>query len=375
MTNRKRTKGFQRPLPRAHTLLELVVALVVCGVLVAGLMSTFYVASRATDSSGPARDRQLGCTALKQMLSEMQMALSFTERTATSVEFTVADRDNDLGPETIRYSWSGTPGDPLLRQYNGGTEVAVLDGVEQLSLDYVLKTITETTSQPGEVSGEEVLLASFDGWPGLSESWVSRFYDSSESFVISVPAEATRLTFTRARLRLQQIGGGGGFKSVAIHLPETPGSPEPAATPLGSPGTVNHSDLPVSYWDRWTEITFPDVSIESPGSEYCLVVTGSQPFSGTLLFYQHNSAPADSTVGLWTTDGGATLEPTKAKDLNKNDIPFYIYGYFSTSGGQSVETTRYFVTRVSVGLRAGANAWAQVNGTTHVLSQPEVAAP
>lgn len=369
------TSRARVPRPVAHTLLELLVAVVICGILVTGLMSTFYVASRATDWSGPAHDRQAGCTALQQLLSELQMALNFSERTATAVEFTVADRNGDLAPETIRYAWSGTAGDPLLRQYNGGPPVAVLGNVAAFALDYVVKTITETATQQGEVNGEEVLLASFDGWAGLTESLTARSYDSSEYFVISVPPEATRLTFTRVRLRLRQMYGGGGYKSVAIHLPEAPGAVEPAPLAIGNPGTVNHSDLPLSFWDRWTEINFPGLSIENPGSEYCLVITGSQLSSGEVLFYSHNSAPADSTVGLWTTDGGATWQPTKSSDRNKKDIPFYIYGYFTTSGGQTVETTRYFVTRVGVVLRAGSDAWARVEGTTHVLSQPEVAAP
>ncbi len=150
--NTKQTARSRIPRPTAHTLLELVVAVVVCGVLVAGLMSTFYVASRATDSSGPARDRQVGCTALKQMLSELQMALSFTERTPTTVEFTVADRNGDLGPETIRYEWSGTSGDPLLRQYNGGAQVAVLDNLAEFALDYVVKTVTESGGESGETT-------------------------------------------------------------------------------------------------------------------------------------------------------------------------------------------------------------------------------
>jgi len=361
MAGTRRVFRFGMVKNRAYTLLELVVALLVCGVLIAGLMSTFYVASRATDSSGPAMERQLGAVALKQMLAELQMALGFTERTPTAVEFTVADRDGDSTPETIRYEWSGTAGDPLVRRYNGGAGVNVLENVQQFALDYTVKSITETSTQSGEVNGDEVLLASFDGWAGLNPNLVGRYYDSSEYFVINVPPGATRLTFTRAKLRLAQGFTGSGYKNIAIHLPEASGSVEPAPTPLGSPATVNFADLPADFFDQWTEVTFSGVSIDNPGSEYCLVITGSQLFSGQVLFYNHKDAPDDSTVGLWTTDGGATWD--------------YIYGYFTTSGAQPAETTRYFVTRVRASLQAGSDPWSQVQGATHVLSQPEVSGP
>ena len=60
---------------------------------------------------------------------------------ALAVTFTVPDRDNNGLSETIRYSWSGTPGDSIMRAYNGGVEVAVAEDVKYFSLEYLLKTI------------------------------------------------------------------------------------------------------------------------------------------------------------------------------------------------------------------------------------------
>ena len=65
-------------------------------------------------------------------ICELNYALSFTERPVNVVEFTVADRDGDESPEFIRYAWSGTPGDPLTRQYNGGTIAELVRDVHLL---------------------------------------------------------------------------------------------------------------------------------------------------------------------------------------------------------------------------------------------------
>jgi len=59
---------------------------------------------------------------------------------STTLAFTVADRDDDAQPETIRYEWSGGNGDPLTRAYNGGSPVSVAADVYAFELDYEIKS-------------------------------------------------------------------------------------------------------------------------------------------------------------------------------------------------------------------------------------------
>ncbi len=68
--------------------------------------------------------------------AELQYAQSVTEQTVTAITVTVPDRDADSNPEEIRYAWSGTPGEPLTRQYNGGTAANAAEGVHDFSVDY-----------------------------------------------------------------------------------------------------------------------------------------------------------------------------------------------------------------------------------------------
>ena len=76
-----------------HTMMELIVSVAVSGLLVAGLTSTLYVASRAVNLSGPPGDALDGSRAASALLGELGPAVTFTPRSAHALAFTVADRE------------------------------------------------------------------------------------------------------------------------------------------------------------------------------------------------------------------------------------------------------------------------------------------
>jgi len=126
-----------------HTLVEVVVAIAITSILLVGMASALLIASRAANPVGPTNTVLATSMAAHDILGELRFAIAFTERTATAVEFTVADRTGDEVPETIRYAWSGTAGDPLTRRYNGGTVANVVENVQEFQLDYDLRTVSQ----------------------------------------------------------------------------------------------------------------------------------------------------------------------------------------------------------------------------------------
>lgn len=119
------------------TVLELMVSLASASLLMAGVSSSIFIALRATDTSRTPTAYALEGLARLSDMSELQYAQTAAEQTATAVTVTVPDRnDPDTNPETIRYAWSGTPGDPLTRQYNGGAVAPVADDVYLFAIDY-----------------------------------------------------------------------------------------------------------------------------------------------------------------------------------------------------------------------------------------------
>jgi prepilin-type N-terminal cleavage/methylation domain-containing protein len=120
---------------RGFTLAELVASMAILTILMGAMTSVIVVASHAIpDAEDPVQSKLATMDVVEQIGRELYYATSITEATATAITFTVPDRGHGAaGPETIRYAWSGTAGDPLTRQYNGGTAINVSTGVQFFS--------------------------------------------------------------------------------------------------------------------------------------------------------------------------------------------------------------------------------------------------
>lgn len=133
---------FQRQIPAAgYTLIELIVSMGVASVLLVGLPSSIYIASQAFSGNTIAVSRSTTAQIQSDIINDLKYCLSFSELTANAVTMTVPDRDNDGVPEIIRYSWSGTNGDPLVYQYNGGTAANIAEDVYNFNLTNITRFI------------------------------------------------------------------------------------------------------------------------------------------------------------------------------------------------------------------------------------------
>lgn len=360
---------------RGYSLMELTVSAAAASMLVAGIGSTVYVASQATqDSSGETAPVVSGSLTIEQLTSDLQYATNFTERSATAVEFTVADRNGDAAAETIRYEWSGTPGEPVLRSFNGGAPQIVADDVHNFDLDYRIQTVSEVTTSSGSTESAEILLASFTGWSGVTPSELSRPLSSTywvtEYFEPTWPAGAEQLNITRVRMLLAKSADPADY-SVGIYGASGGSGPEPEASPIGTEQTVSGAGLTTAY--EWQEITFNDVTLSDPSAGYNLVVKGAG-YGANVRYYMGSTAPADSTVFLYSSNSGGYWSPG-ASLRSYYDAPFYVYGTYTSSTPSETTTDRYFIRSVGIGLQVGGDADGRIESGSEVLNAPEVAGP
>lgn len=112
----------------ALTLPELVLSISIMSVLLGGIGSAMLLAGKTMPSGNAAQLADAEASrALMQIVSELSYATGVASVSSRAIEFTVPDRNHGAaGPETIRYQWSGTPGDPLLRSYNGATPASLV---------------------------------------------------------------------------------------------------------------------------------------------------------------------------------------------------------------------------------------------------------
>jgi hypothetical protein len=127
-----------------YTLLELTISSAAATVVLMGLVSTLAISHQAWNPSLQSNQKLQSSEVVEQIITDARFALSFSERTSNALTFTVPDRDADGQPETIRYAWSGTAGDPLTVEYNGQPAQTLLTDVESLNLSYLTRSVSGT---------------------------------------------------------------------------------------------------------------------------------------------------------------------------------------------------------------------------------------
>ncbi|MGD2108927.1 MAG: hypothetical protein PVI86_06000 [Phycisphaerae bacterium] len=362
---------------RAVTLVELVAGLAISAVLITALASSLTLASRAIPDPQSRVAAQLDAVyATEQIAADLHCAQAFATTASNSVVFTVADRDPvaHAGPETIRYSWSGTPGDPLVWRYNTDSPVDLVEDVQEFTLTYDVDTVTETTIAEVTTLSDEIVLAHFDGWTGLTPTakqlTVNDTNWASQYFEYIAPAGASALIFTRAVVMMSSLDPPPSTFNVAIHRSLKSGQYLPDAEPIGTPATVLGADVPKTT--QWTSITFADVTVSDPAREdYCLVFQGKELTPVYLHHYWNRNALSNKAVLRWTANGGGSWSPT-VMDYHKNDLRFYVYGQIETKEDGEVSVDKYYLRSVRIALRLGSHADARVETAIPVLNAPEV---
>ena len=183
---------------RGFTLAELLASMTVMGILMLGLGSAIVIASKAVPGAERDSTKLIQESRFAQQISiELKEAVHITERTEQAITFTVADRDDDGSPEHIRYAWSGTAGDPLTRQYNGGSEANVLENTHVFALAYDVKSVTERYPGPPITSSEMILTQNASlgdsDFVIQEQDWIGQYFDP-DTFL---PAEAVSWSITK----------------------------------------------------------------------------------------------------------------------------------------------------------------------------------
>ncbi len=244
----------------AFTLVELVLAMACTSLLLLGISSAIVVASRsAFDPRQPQAALARSRSVAQLIADDLAQATSIVEGTATAIEFTVADRDDDGAEETIRYEWSGTVGDGIFRSFN--TDSALLAGdIASLALTYTT-TLEEATVIGDPAEGAEQLLyayedANLSNVPISSTSWLAM------TILPTLPSDATAWSVTRLCFEAKQDGAATGTLTIKIKDWVDSGS-------WLWKTTIAESTLPSSY--GWT--TVPVSGVSGLTTSYLIAIT------------------------------------------------------------------------------------------------------
>ena len=336
-------------------------SLVVTAIILGALTSAMLLASQIIPNEDGRAEATIAANEITQQFAgELYYAHTVTERSTREVTFWVADRGGDVTPETIRYAWSGDPGDPLTRRYNDGDPAAVLDNVEHMDLTYEIREITEEIpSQPNESA--EMELSGYEDLDKLADFRVTISNWIGQCFLPVLPPDVLSWRITRVRLQAQRTGGGGGVSMVQLRPAD--GNDRPSSTVLAAV-PMYESDLAKSY--TWQELSFSNAPWMDPSQELCLVISQIGKGGGSAEINYDNQGGSGL---VRTTDGGATW----TRDTGRS-VLYHAYGTMTTVAPPIIEK-RYLLTGARITLEVGSSPPARVLTSTEILNQPEVAVP
>jgi len=363
MTLQRQQYSMDRILARQKglTIVELLVSIAITSVIMLAVGSSMMITTAAMpDVDGPANALITTSEIAEQLANELQYAISINNRSTSMVEFTVADRDGFATPETIRYEWSGTPGDPLTRQYNSGSVVEVLDAVQEFNLSYDLETINDEVMPQYESA--ETLLIGYSSTVNLADYQLRPTQWYGQYFHPSLPGDAVSWKVTRIEFFVKVDGQPTGDWRVQLQLP-TAGD-LPSGDVLEQKRFLEETVNESMYLKQ--QFTFSDMSGLSPQQGLCLVL---KPVSGSypgLLWGQDGGVSTPNSYLVRSYDSGSSWSARTDESLL-----FSVYGTVTTSGQPTIQNT-YYVKAVRIKIRTGADEQSIVYAGVMCLNRPEV---
>lgn len=326
--NRKRRTTRGR---RGFSLVETSAAVMIGGMCLAATTSTVYLVTTGGDRTIARSDanNHLALT-LQRLHDEIGMATSITELTSRSVTLSCPDITGDAMADTIRYSWSGTAGYPLVRTLNG-TSLNVLESCNNFALSALLENPVEEMTTP---TTDVIVMAYHDGYPLAytarsvnisTTTWYAQTFTPSYT-------DAVSYTVSSVFLYLRRSTGGTPSGEFKVSLQRVAsGTVNPDGTVLREI-VVRATDLPTAW--GWVEFKFGNVTLNNNESA-AVVCRGTAAYTGEVAY--NDTLSVDWNDGQqrmrYTLNSGTNWYPTLFQQTK--DLRFYAYGFFTLSGSTS----------------------------------------
>ncbi len=309
--HRRRSAGF--------TLVEVIVAAALLAIVMTTATGTLVLLARAMDGTrgNPTTRAVAARSASDRLVDDLKVATAITEQTATSVAMTVPDRIGNGQPETLRYAWSGVPGEPLTLTLNGGPAQVIARDVRAFNLKYLTRTVGKP---PPSESGEQLLVV-HDASNGLKTYAVSSTAWGAEYLLPAFPPTTASWKITRIKVQMKRAPKNS-TGTMTLQVRPADAAKKPTTAVLAATG-IDITTVPTN--NAWIEFPFTGLSGLNPAQGLCLVMTTSAPSSPGMLSYDPASSDV-SIAGTSSTDNGASwTTPTDTSALQ-----FYVYGTYTT---------------------------------------------
>jgi hypothetical protein len=294
---------------RGATLVELVVASGILVVLTGAALSVFVIGERGRDAAlRRETDRRLD-DAIALLRREFSTAVHVSDVQDDTITLIVSDVDGDGIDDSVRYDWSGTVGDTLMR-----TDVR---GAAPLGppLSECLFTVVDAVTDLDPVQVYDAGRVVFAGSPPDAAGPMLTIAATSAAGQVSIvllPSNIASWRVDGVRLFAQRGIDAGGTLNVELRnvVAMMPGSTVLAAT------AVPASSLPTTA--GWIDVPFAAASLP-PSTTSVAVVLWSSSVTGAARVRRCQAAVLPPTDILWTGTLGLWIAAT-------GDLAFELYG-------------------------------------------------
>ena len=347
---------------KAYTMVELMVSIAASSMLMVGMASTMYISFRMVDPDTSVDVVLDASETTLTLTDELRYAIYITERSTTMIQFVVPDRTGDSINDVIRYEWSGTAGDELMRAFNHGTAESAVEDVHAFALTYDTQTTTE--SIPTEKEDPERLLIEYMGaslladWDVLPTDWIGQYFHPSD-FSPALPSNAISWRVTKVELMAMQGGNSDG--TAAVELRPATGSKTPTSTVLEA---VRMTEANLSTSFQLETFAFSNNGNHLPNQGLCFVIKFE---AGTDEAARIEYDEYDLKGRVLTFDSGAiwTVAP------NDDSLRYKVHGRV-TVPDTPLTISRNYLTGVGISILSGEDTNAQLDTRVQLINSPEL---
>ena len=343
------------------TLIEMMASVAIMIILFGAITSVIMLGSKAVDDGRSPTSRIVRAgNALDEMKSDLAYALVITEATTTSITISVADRDNDGEAEKIRYSWTGTAGDPLVREYNDGTAQTVATDVRSFAIKYD-RIATEGLGDPVLNESEETGLLVIASVDSASQYSVTRNDWIADCFMPDLPDGTVSWRINRVYIKASSNGQPDGTSHIAIG-PYDGGSS--LSTDVLSQKVIAEASL--NDFSAWYEVDFSKEVELDADTGACIRLAGTGAGAAMALEYGTEN-PQMSNSKLFTSDN----QGQSWSEYGSSSFPTFVLGTLLTEGDPEIVDV-YNIPNITISLRSGDDPNTQVEAGIALLNVPEI---
>lgn len=279
----------------------------VTSIIILGMSAALVFSARAADLGTDANGQAANVTqVIDQIRAELAVATQITTRTKTNIAFTIPDRDADAVPERIEYTWSGKPGDALLREFNSRGPSPIVERCFGVDFTCLVKPA------PSITTGATQTLLSITGADSEEFGIKDPFHAAAQLFRPATVPGRSVMTISSVRVRLQRTTNNAFSMRMRLFSAQ---ESSPMKGTLLATASLNSTVVPTAY--DWVTFTPPVASTVSTSAGVWVVLDSPNATSEVARVSYSPLATGQTSEGMLATslDGGATWSFEYTSDM------------------------------------------------------------